>query len=311
MHFDLRVPHPRCRRRLFVVIGPSTITGMEVGRGGFGLWRRACRLAASMFTNAAVWGNPCSSNALSRTADIAVNRRRQPSSGHPLLHVLTLSGTPVLSSSRGPQEHFTSPIDLNCIHASSSRPHTFAVGGGDECVRVYDARTAARPAPGGAASPDARSGGDEHRVFAMADTPIARLTPARLRPRGARRRVYCKHVTGIQFSGAGELLATYNDDDIFLFAPEGYLAGSAPGGGGGSSRRVCGSAAGGSSSRSKGSRGSRGQQQQQRQQQQGRDEAEEAGPAAAAGAESAVRRRPRSGEWVHLPWFLVLWPLAG
>jgi hypothetical protein len=116
----------------------------------------------------------------------------------------------------------TQPVDLNCIHAGAARPHLFAVGGGDEWARVYDVRGAAR-APAGATAAGA--------LFEMADAPAARLAPARLRPQGPRRRVYCKHITGIQFSGAGELLATYNDDDIFLFSPEGYLAGPAGAGG--------------------------------------------------------------------------------
>jgi len=78
-------------------------------------------------------------------------------------------------------------------------------------VRVFDARRIREPGPG--------------RLFCLEGSPVATLAPARLQPAGPRRRrMYCKHVTGIQFSATGEVLASYNDDDIFLFSREGYLS---------------------------------------------------------------------------------------
>lgn len=126
-------------------------------------------------------------------------------------------------------------IDLNCIHVNPARPELFAVGGGDEYVRVYDHRRAssglgASPDPAAAGGPNPHNrGGSGRKLFGMADEPVARLAPARLAPAGGaggapRRRVMSKHVTGIQFSARGELLATYNDDDVFLFSPEGYVS---------------------------------------------------------------------------------------
>ncbi|KAI8473609.1 MAG: WD40-repeat-containing domain protein [Monoraphidium minutum] len=158
MHFDLRLPQARCRRRLLVVHGAPGMAGPSV-------------------------------------------------------------------------------IDLNCIHCNPARPELFAVGGGDAWARIYDARRAtsalgsAGAAPGGGGG----GGGGLGRLFGMPDEPVARLAPARLAPRGGgdappRRRALSKHITGIQFSGAGELLATYNDDDIFLFDPEGYGGRRASGG---------------------------------------------------------------------------------
>ena len=195
-------------------------------------------------------------------------------------------------------------VDLNCVHSNPWRPHLFAVGGGDEHVRVYDLRAAggagggaggAGGAGGGGGRADTGRGADAGAgggFFAMRDAPLARLVPARLRPpRGAaagvgaraRRRAFGqKHVTGLQFSRRGELLATYNDDDIYLFSPEGYAtAGDGGGAAVAAARMERRPAAAVAADEGGGGGGGAGA----------------AAAAAAAGGRGALRRR-RSGEFV-------------
>lgn len=98
-----------------------------------------------------------------------------------------------------------SPVELNSIHCNGARPHQFVVGGADAAVRVYDRRMAA--------SSGAKSATD----------PVAIASPVRfLMPAGMRQsRTREHHVTCAMFAHhSGEIVATYNDEDIYLFASE-------------------------------------------------------------------------------------------
>jgi DDB1- and CUL4-associated factor 8 len=129
----------------------------------------------------------------------------------------------------------TSQLELNGVHFSPRRPWLFAVGGADCLARVFDMR---RALPTGAsADPDLPvvAGGSGTRVNAGGAAEAVRFRPATfgrsawggldvqapeplasLRPphMALRSRL---HITAVQFSRAGELLATYNDDDLYLF----------------------------------------------------------------------------------------------
>eukprot|EP00850_Spirogloea_muscicola_P003073 SM000012S25335 [mRNA] locus=s12:455999:459391:+ [translate_table: standard] len=85
-------------------------------------------------------------------------------------------------------------LGLNAIIINPRKPHHFAVGGSDEYARVYDIR---KPPP----SRDL-------------DNPMDTFAPAHLRESQAR-----VHITCVAYSQQGELLASYNDELIYMFQP--------------------------------------------------------------------------------------------
>ncbi|KAK9823322.1 hypothetical protein WJX72_001905 [[Myrmecia] bisecta] len=102
----------------------------------------------------------------------------------------------------------TSEVELNSIHCNPMRAWEFTVAGGDQYVRVFDMRRAMyatashrnhRPLPGPTTSSE----------------PVRQLTPAHLR------RSRTAHITCAQFSCSGEIVASYNDENIYLFAADG------------------------------------------------------------------------------------------
>ncbi|GAB4820386.1 hypothetical protein N2152v2_007432 [Parachlorella kessleri] len=97
------------------------------------------------------------------------------------------------------------PLELNSIHCNPRQPCQFVVGGADEQCRVYDQR---------------KPSGSSASLMTVAQ-PVRRLSPRHLRSAGRRDAFSSVHVTCAVFSQSGEVLATYNDEDIYLFATEG------------------------------------------------------------------------------------------
>lgn len=84
-------------------------------------------------------------------------------------------------------------VRLNAIVINPRNPHYFAVGGSDEYARVYDVRRTCV---------DASS---------MEDYPVDTFTPLHLIGSGQ------VHITCVAYSLQEELLASYNDENIYLF----------------------------------------------------------------------------------------------
>uniref|UniRef100_A0A6S8J0R5 Uncharacterized protein n=2 Tax=Dunaliella tertiolecta TaxID=3047 RepID=A0A6S8J0R5_DUNTE len=92
------------------------------------------------------------------------------------------------------------PVELNAVHANPARPWLFAVGGGDPYARIFDVR----------------------RMLASESTgtvpcPVTKLCPNHLRVKMSEP----VHITCVRYNCFGELLATYNDEDIYLFSAAG------------------------------------------------------------------------------------------
>ncbi|KAG2440796.1 hypothetical protein HXX76_003651 [Chlamydomonas incerta] len=135
-------------------------------------------------------------------------------------------------------------IDINAIHVNPARPWQLVVGGSDECVQLYDVRvlTSLTSSYVSAASPGAarraaasesaaasgggggRGGGGAPRCR-VHGSPLMELCPAHLRPPAAGESAAAfrrpTHVTCVAFGQNGDVLATYNDDDVYLFRPPG------------------------------------------------------------------------------------------
>jgi hypothetical protein len=107
-------------------------------------------------------------------------------------------------------------VDLYGIAVNPARPDLFAVGGDEEFVHVYDARRLCHRDP---------NSGCPHNSLCV--DAVTQFCPARLE--GPSRRYARVHVTSVAFSRRGELLATYNDDDIYIFRPSALLRGLADG----------------------------------------------------------------------------------
>lgn len=112
------------------------------------------------------------------------------------------------------------PLSLNSIHCNPCRPWQFTVAGGDAYVRVYDRRKAeAASCSGEEEQGDAAA---STRSFAAAlATPVRKLAPKHMQNDEAGHAARHAHVTCANFSRQGEIVATYNDEKIYLFAPEG------------------------------------------------------------------------------------------
>lgn len=85
----------------------------------------------------------------------------------------------------------TPVVRLNAIVINPRNPHYFAVGGSDEYARVYDIRKSC--------------------VNASGDSPIDTFTPPHLIGSDQ------VHITCVSYSLQEELLASYNDEHIYLF----------------------------------------------------------------------------------------------
>jgi hypothetical protein len=93
-------------------------------------------------------------------------------------------------------------VSLYGIHVNPTRPTQFVVGGVEEYVYVYDARMIREERASLHTSPLVQ--------------PLERHCPARI---ASNSREPFNHVTACVFSRRGELLVTYNEDDIYLFHP--------------------------------------------------------------------------------------------
>ncbi|CAG9460089.1 unnamed protein product [Pedinophyceae sp. YPF-701] len=175
---------------------------------------------------------------------------REPRAGNRVL----FAAYAILPGGQPPRPGSMSALGINAVHHNPIDPTKFALGGDDEYVQIYDMRkldTGRAGAAGGSPRRSAQSGSqmvgssdgddeddDSDMDFAMrfgmirmppeprvGDAPIGQpvgtLCPLHLRvhlpgpPRGP------YHVTCVQYSPSGELLATYHDDDLYLFAPDG------------------------------------------------------------------------------------------
>jgi len=87
----------------------------------------------------------------------------------------------------------SSTTRLNAIVIDPRNPNCLAVGGSDEYVRVYDLR---------------KCHWDASRNL---DKPVNTFCPLHLRESGN------VHITGLAYSNVSELLASYNDEIIYLF----------------------------------------------------------------------------------------------
>ncbi|GLC52489.1 hypothetical protein PLESTB_000635200 [Pleodorina starrii] len=135
------------------------------------------------------------------------------------------------SSSAGPgRQRPRKIIDLNAVHVNPARPWQLVVGGADEAVVVYDNRaltslTSSYVSSGSPSPAAAGSGGGGGRAAArrrVDGRPLMELCPAHLRVGGSASGPYRPtHVTCVMFGQNGDVLATYNDDDVYLFRPPG------------------------------------------------------------------------------------------
>ncbi|KAL3160011.1 hypothetical protein ABBQ38_010398 [Trebouxia sp. C0009 RCD-2024] len=128
----------------------------------------------------------------------------------------------VCKTAARPGSQTAKPLVLNSIHCNPCRPWQFTVAGGDAYVRVYDRRKAE------AASCSASADGEENdpeattRSFATAlATPVRKLAPKHMHADQAGCTARHAHVTCATFSRQGEIVATYNDEKIYLFGAEG------------------------------------------------------------------------------------------
>ncbi|GIL83639.1 hypothetical protein Vretimale_10439 [Volvox reticuliferus] len=139
---------------------------------------------------------------------------------------LGLMAATVTGSGRPYERHTRQIIDLNAVHVNPARPWQLVVGGADEVVVVYDNRNLTSLTP----SYHARTSGDgpaaatatsrRRRVDAR---PLIELCPSNLRRASDLGTVRHRtaHVTCVLFAQNGDVLATYNDDDVYLFRPPG------------------------------------------------------------------------------------------
>ncbi|CAI7899727.1 unnamed protein product [Closterium sp. NIES-54] len=119
--------------------------------------------------------------------------------GQPSTHVLTVTTTPAMRARQ--------PLPLNAVAHNPARPHLFAVGGADEFARVYDLRRcmACRAAPTSAAC--------------SCPSPVETFAPPHLINTNRDRLRPPVHITCVAYSPHDELLASYNDELIYLFHP--------------------------------------------------------------------------------------------
>lgn len=97
-------------------------------------------------------------------------------------------------------------MDLYGIAVDPSQPDVLAVGGDEEYVHLYDARRLCH-----------RSPDSSNPLGVLSAAPVAHFCPSALR--GSSQRQSRVHITAVAFSRRGELLATYNDADVYLFRP--------------------------------------------------------------------------------------------
>ncbi|CAI5509759.1 unnamed protein product [Closterium sp. Naga37s-1] len=95
-------------------------------------------------------------------------------------------------------------LGLNAIVVNPLRPHLFAVGGADEFARLYDIR---RLMPVEASS------------LPPSDRPLDTFAPDHLIHNTRDYISPTVHITCVAFSTSDELLASYNDELIYLFLP--------------------------------------------------------------------------------------------
>lgn len=93
-------------------------------------------------------------------------------------------------------------VRLYGVHVNPTRPTQFAVGGNEEYVQIYDARMIRQQ----------RQTLRENPLM----IPLEKYCPANLAPTSMHA---LHHVTSCMFSSRGELLVTYNNDDVYLFHP--------------------------------------------------------------------------------------------
>ncbi|KAL6766824.1 hypothetical protein ACKKBG_A37510 [Auxenochlorella protothecoides x Auxenochlorella symbiontica] len=91
------------------------------------------------------------------------------------------------------------PLPLNSVACTPLAPTQCVLGAADEVVRVFDLRMAGKPL-------------DELRRGQLTHT----MAPPHLSDQPRRREV---HVTCAVYSRRGEILASYNDENVYLFAP--------------------------------------------------------------------------------------------
>ncbi|KXZ53917.1 hypothetical protein GPECTOR_6g835 [Gonium pectorale] len=150
------------------------------------------------------------------------------SDAEPLGCMAATAGGPTVVGGGGVRLRPRSVVDINAVHVNPARPWQLVVGGADEAVLLYDHRmltsltssyvSASSPAPARAGG----SGGGGGRCRRVQGRPLMELCPSNLRPSGdpgAFRRP--THVTCVVFARNGDVLATYNDDDVYLFRPPG------------------------------------------------------------------------------------------
>ncbi|KAK9809355.1 hypothetical protein WJX73_008283 [Symbiochloris irregularis] len=115
----------------------------------------------------------------------------------------SISSRPLLKCSSSDRSGMRRTVGLNSIHCNPARPWQFVLGASDEVVRIYDTRMMP---PG--------SVGDGVRAGQSVCQPVRQLVPRSLR-RSARNSHYS--CTCAVFSRQGEVLASFNDGDVFLF----------------------------------------------------------------------------------------------
>lgn len=113
----------------------------------------------------------------------------------------------------------TGALKLYSIHCNPANTRQFCLGGEDECVRIFDIRMIKRRTKSALS----------YRNPKLGDEFITQLAPRSMWLLGnACRRFHQRimpryQVTCATFSQQGDVLATYNDEDIYLFSKEAVL----------------------------------------------------------------------------------------
>lgn len=200
------LPHS-CNKTLITAAADGQVRLAQLGEAGAVTTKRLARHRGRAHKLAIEPGSPHCFLGSGEDGEVRHFDLREPSAGQRRLLICT--------NSRG------YPIELNSVHWHPSRPQ-FCVGGGDVYCRVYDVR---RP---------------------QGVTPVRRLAPAPLRAARGGRFGTC-HITCAVYSErspAADILVTYNDECMYLFAAEerrgmgGAGAGSRQHAGHGASKRT-------------------------------------------------------------------------
>ena len=128
------------------------------------------------------------------------------------------SGTPLFRCFT----HTLGTLKLYSIHCNPTNPHQYCLGGEDECVRIFDIRMIKRRTKSMMTYRLNPKPGDEF-ITQLVPRSMWLLESTGMRYHRTNMPQY--QVTHATFSQQGDVLATYNDENIYLFSKEAVLQG--------------------------------------------------------------------------------------